>query len=264
MTEFQEVLKSVPLREMPWRVVAPDGIIDPYVVLVSEIMLQQTQVGRVVPKFEAFVKKFPDTASLAKAPLGDVLKMWSGLGYNRRAKFLHEAAQMIIKDYAGLFPQTVDELVKLPGVGKNTAGAIMAYAFNKPVPFIETNVRTVYIHHFFHDQKDIPDSTILEVLEKTIDTNHPREFYWSLMDYGTVLKKEHGNLSRKSTAYTKQSTFKGSKRQVRGQVLRELSARKMTLEELRTTIQDNRLLGVLEALQIEGLITKTKQHYSLG
>jgi A/G-specific adenine glycosylase len=249
---------------MPWRIVGVDGTIDPYAVMVSEIMLQQTQVGRVIPKFEAFMRQFPTVKALADAPLSQVLTLWSGLGYNRRAKFLHQAAQKIMQEYGGQLPMTVDALVTLPGIGKNTAGAILAYAYNQPVLFIETNVRTVYIHHFFHDQTDIPDAAVTGVLDMTLDRDHPREFYWSLMDYGTVLKKEYGNLSRKSQAYAKQSKFEGSKRQVRGQVLRNLATAQQTKAQLEEAITDKRLDEVLESLQIEGLITKEKDHYLLG
>lgn len=130
-------------RPMPWR-----EDTRPYYVLVSEIMLQQTQVERVIIKFEAFIQQFPDVVTLANAPLSAVLTAWSGLGYNRRAKFLHEAAKMVVREFGGEFPTTHSELVALPGVGTNTAGAILAYSFNIPVSFIETNVRTVYFYHF--------------------------------------------------------------------------------------------------------------------
>ena len=139
--DFQELIweKGRELyRDMPWR-----DDTRPYYVLVSELMLQQTQVDRVIPKFDAFITRFPDEAALAAASLADVLTLWSGLGYNRRAKYLHDAAKMIMAEFSGIFPTTYDELVKLPGVGPNTAGAIMTYAYNQPVVFIETNVRTV-------------------------------------------------------------------------------------------------------------------------
>lgn len=262
--DFIAALQSVPIREMPWRIIGSNDEIDPYMVLVSEIMLQQTQVSRVVPKFELFIKQYPDVASLAAAPLSEVLQLWSGLGYNRRAKFLHQASQMLVNDYTCHLPRTMSELIKLPGVGKNTAGAILAYAFNQPVLYIETNIRTVYIHHFFHDQQDVPDSAILAKLEETLDSKRPREFYWSLMDYGSWLKKEHGNASRKSRTYSKQSKFIGSKRQLRGRVLRELAVSSKTAEQLSFIIDDFRLPEVLEVLQIEGLITKKKQQYRLG
>lgn len=163
---------------MPWR-----SDTRPYYVLVSEVMLQQTQVDRVIPKFLEFIHKFPDAASLAETPLGEVLVLWSGLGYNRRAKYLHEAAKMVMTDFGGEFPTDVDGLIKLPGVGQNTAGAMMAYAHDQPVLFVETNVRTVYFHHFFEDGEKVTDGQIRALLEQTIDMQHPREFYWALMDY---------------------------------------------------------------------------------
>jgi A/G-specific adenine glycosylase len=145
VTDFQKTVWDfyrAHRRTMPWRVEPA-----PYFVLVSELMLQQTQVSRVQSKFISFIRKFPTIEALAAAPLADVLGAWSGLGYNRRAKFLWQAAQDI--QAKGSFPQTVDLLMQLPGIGANTAGAIAAYAFNRPVFFIETNIRTVFIHHFF-------------------------------------------------------------------------------------------------------------------
>lgn len=172
--EFQRLLaqKGEELyRSMPWR-----EDTRAYYVLVSELMLQQTQVPRVVPKFEAFIERFPNERALAAASLADVLRMWQGLGYNRRAKFLHEAGKMILEEFGGVFPESEADIMRLPGVGKNTAGAIRAYAFNMPSIFVETNVRTVYIHHFFADDFAVDDKQIIELLEATIDRNNPRQF----------------------------------------------------------------------------------------
>lgn len=264
MEEFYKALQRVSLRKMPWRDIQLNGVIDPYHVLVSEIMLQQTQVKRVTPKFQNFIKYFPDIQSLAKADLGTVLEQWSGLGYNRRAKFLHEAAKAIALDLKGQFPQTTKELMHLPGVGKNTAGAILVYSYNQPAFFVETNVRTVYIHHFFKHKHVVTDQEIVGMLEKTLDHQNPRDFYWRLMDYGTALKKKSGNLTQKSAGYTKQSRFAGSNRQIRGQVLKALTGQKMTHQQLAGVVQDDRLGTVLERLQTEGLVSKQKQYYSLG
>lgn len=264
MQSLEQSLHAIPLRDMPWRRIASDGTIDPYLILVSEIMLQQTQVQRVIPKYAAFIDRFPSVQTLARAPLSDVLQAWSGLGYNRRAKYLHQAAQTIVRHHDGVLPSTIDALVQLPGVGVNTAGAILAYAYNQPTIFIETNVRTVYIHHFFHDQASVTDKVIREKLEVTIDTVNPRQFYWRLMDYGTQLKQELGNLSRKSKTYGKQSRFDGSRRQIRGEVLKALTNASRTHRQLESMIIDERLNSVLEQLQVEGLITKKKQHYQLG
>jgi A/G-specific adenine glycosylase len=258
---------------LPWRILGGDGHIDPYHVMVSEIMLQQTQVGRVIPKYEQFLARFPDVQSLAAAPLADVLTMWSGLGYNRRAKFLWQAAQMIVSDYNGTFPKTAPELVKLPGIGINTAGAIVAYAFDRPVTFIETNVRAVFIHHFFADEADISDKQLLPLLQQIMDNivsdgivgRTPRTWHWALMDYGTHLKQTVGNMSRQSKTYAKQSTFKGSKRQVRGQILKILSETdKQDLSALRQSIADERLESVIEDLIREEFISLKDEHYHLG
>ena len=238
---------------MPWR-----RDTRPYFVLASEIMLQQTQVERVVPKFEAFVAAFPDEKTLARASLADVLKLWQGLGYNRRAKFLHEAAKMIVGEFGGEFPGTYDQLVRLPGVGKNTAGAILAYSFNQPAIFIETNIRTVYLHHFFPDGEIVDDKEITKLLETTIDREHPREWYWALMDYGSFLKRSGQGRLKQSKHYTKQSPLEGSVRQVRGQIVRLLTEREMTKMQLLRVLQgDERFEPALTGLMRDGLVTQS-------
>jgi A/G-specific adenine glycosylase len=247
-------------HELPWRRPEPDNSFDPYRILVSEFMLQQTQVSRVIPKFEAFVRQFPTIPTLAKSELGDVLRAWQGLGYNRRAKYLWQTAQAI--ESAGAFPEIEEQLIRLPGVGVNTAGAIRAYAFNLPALFVETNIRTVYIHHFTRDDEIISDDFIRDYLGRTIDQKRPREFYWALMDYGTFLKTQIQNTQR-SKHYAKQSRFTGSRRQVRGLVLRELSAGPASVEQLAERISDGRLGGVLGDLEAEGLIKKIGKRYRL-
>lgn len=255
-SEFQEIIwqKARELfRDMLWR-----QDTRPYYVLVSEIMLQQTQVDRVMPKFEAFIEAFPDVESLAAAPLAEVLKLWSGLGYNRRAKFLHEAARSIVHDFNGVFPDTQEALVSLPGVGVNTAGAILAYSFNKPAIFIETNVRTVYFHHFFEDATDVTDKELKELAANTIDTEHPREWYWAIMDYGSYLKRQGVGRNDKSRHYKKQSALKGSIREVRGQILKVLALGDIALKELQDTVQaDERFTPALEGLRSDGLVDET-------
>lgn len=219
-------------RDMPWRTDTR-----PYYILVSELMLQQTQVTRVIPKFNEFIARFPDEKALTKTSLADVLQLWQGLGYNRRAKFLHDAAAMIAHSYDGIFPNTQSELQKLPGVGKNTAGAIVAYAFNEPSLFVETNIRTVYIYHFFPDADTVSDAEIITKLEETIDREHPREFYWALMDYGAHLKSLGVKSSARSKHYIKQSPLEGSVRQVRGQIIAVLSrGRALTETELQKEV----------------------------
>jgi A/G-specific adenine glycosylase len=250
-------------HDLPWRQPEAADTFDPYKVMVSEIMLQQTQVGRVIPKYQAFLEKFPTIATLSQAELGEVLRAWQGLGYNRRAKFLRQAAQKVTNEYDGVMPNTETELIKLPGIGKNTAGAILAYAFNKPAIFIETNIRTVYIHHFFADTSGVDDKEILDIVAKTIDTQQPRIFYWALMDYGTYLKQTQGNLNKLSKTYTKQSKFHGSKRQIRGAVVRRLSTGPQSYEQLQEVVLDQRLNAVLADLLAEGLISKQNAIYTL-
>lgn len=248
-------------HDLPWRQPEPDGSFDSYKIMVSEIMLQQTQVPRVVPKYAEFLKRFPNVQSLAAAELGDVLRVWQGLGYNRRAKFLWQAAQKVTE--LGEFPAGQAELVKLPGIGSNTAGAILAYAHNEPAVFIETNIRTVYIYHFYGDRAEVDDQEIRELLDNTLDREQPREFYWALMDYGSHLKATVGNLNKVSKQYAKQSAFNGSRRQVRGAVLRALGGGPLTLVELRKMIPDKRIESVLQDLSAEGLIRTTRGTYSM-
>lgn len=264
---FREVVTSYYAahgrHDLPWRQPEADGTFDPYKILVSEIMLQQTQVNRVIPKFLQFTAQFPNVQALSAANLGDVLTVWSGLGYNRRAKFLWQAAQVVHQQYEGQMPASPQLLVKLPGIGINTAGAIMTYAYNKPEVFIETNVRTVIIHHFFADEQKISDARLAEVVVATLPSGGYREWYWALMDYGTHLKHSVGNLSTRSNVFAKQSKFDGSKRQIRGNVLKLLSKQEHTKAQLVKQIADERLPAVLTDLLQEGLIVQADTHYML-
>jgi len=245
-------------RDLPWR---KDR--DPYHILISEVMLQQTQVARVIPKYHEFLRRFPSVQALAGAELGDVLRAWNGLGYNRRAKFLHQAAKCIANEYSGSLPQEVSQLVKLPGIGVNTAGAVVAYAFNQPIAFLETNIRTVFIYHFFADKTAVADQEILHLVNQTVGPENPREWYWALMDYGSYLKQTTGNLNKLSKHYSKQSKFEGSKRQIRGHVLRLLGTQSLTYEQLIQQITDPRLQEVVDDLLREGLITRKGQALTL-
>lgn len=258
-----EYYESHGRHELPWRQADTNDTFDAYKIMVSEIMLQQTQVARVIPKYVAFLTRFPTIQALGEAQLGDVLRAWQGLGYNRRAKFLWQAAQKVVDDFGMVIPSTEVELVSLPGIGKNTAGAIRAYAFNQPAVFIETNIRTVYIHHFFADKQGIDDKELVPLIEQTLDADQPRIFYWALMDYGTHLKQVKGNLSKLSNSYAKQSKFHGSKRQIRGAVIRKLSNGNCTYSDLIDEIQDERLDEVLGALVAEGLIAESGKLYRL-
>lgn len=246
-------------RDMPWR-----QDTRPYYVLVSELMLQQTQVDRVVPKFEAFITRFPDEATLAAASLSEVLTLWSGLGYNRRAKYLHEAAKMIMGDCGGVFPATYAGLLKLPGVGPNTAGAIMAYAYNQPVVFIETNVRTVYFTHWFDGRAEVHDRELRAAVEATVDREQPREFYWALMDYGSWLKRQGGGRLTMSRHYKKQAPLKGSVREVRGQLVKRLALGDVPLAELVAAYDgDGRFEPALTGLLADGLVQQSGEQLHL-
>lgn len=205
---------------LPWRQTK-----NPYRILVSEVMLQQTQVDRVLPKYKLFVKKFPTVSVLAQAPLSEVLLVWSGLGYNRRAKMLHNAAKMVTSERGGVFPKTAPELEALPGVGPYTARAVAIFAFNKPEVCIETNIRTVFTHVYFPKKKIVSDKEILPLIEKTLARAlqrgiRPKDFYAALMDYGSYLKKNGVRVNSKSKHYAKQSKFEGSARQKRAAKLR--------------------------------------------
>ncbi len=242
-------------HELPWRQTD-----DPYKILVSELMLQQTQVARVIPKYEAFIKRFPSVSLLAESSLSEVLTFWQGLGYNRRAKFLWQLAQKIADSQTKEFPKTEEELLKLPGIGPYTASAILSFAYNMPTTIIETNVRTVFLYHFFPTQTEVPDSKLLPLIQKSLYIQNPRGWYWALMDYGAYLKKILPNPSRKSKHHTKQSTFKGSLRQVRGEIIKILiqEHETLTVPQLKQKIQNNKLHfeSALEQLLAEKLVIK--------
>jgi A/G-specific adenine glycosylase len=249
-------------RELPWRETE-----DPYHILVSEIMLQQTQVERVIGKYDAFVTAFPDFHALAQAPLQEILKVWQGLGYNRRAIALKKIAELVVTTYNGTLPSHPDELKKLPGIGSYTAAALATFAFHQPTVFIETNIRTVFIHFFFHDQDNIKDTEILPLVKRTLDTAHPRIWYYALMDYGAMLKQLHPNPNRRSAHYHKQTPFHGSNRELRGMILRTL-ARESTISERELVhaldMDSARVRGTLVQLQDEGFIRKSGNRYRIA
>lgn len=239
-------------RTLPWR-----ESVDPYRVLVSEIMLQQTQADRVTGKFAAFVARFPDVAALASARLDEVLTAWQGLGYNRRALTLKRAAEAIVERFGGAVPTGRKDLESLPGIGPYTAGAIMAFAFDTPELFIETNIRSVFIHHFFQDRTGIHDRELLPLVEATLDRSRPREWYNALMDYGVVLKRDHPNPSRKSAHHTRQSRFEGSNRQLRSALLRAILAESgLSADNLASRVTGDReqIALNLASMEKEGLI----------
>ena len=253
-------------RAFPWRETR-----DPYKILVSEIMLQQTQADRVVIKYNSFLKKWPTAKKLASAELRDVLAEWSGLGYNRRGKSLWLLAKAVVAEYNGNIPDTTEELEKLPGIGPYTARAIMAFAYDKSFPLIETNIRAVYIYEFFNNpNKDTPqkisDDTLFPLIEKTLDEKNPREWYYALMDYGAYLKKLKLSTNVRHASYTKQSKFKGSTREARGAVMRNLIESRMTLKKLQEKIKlpHDRIALAISAMEKEGIVVKNGTYYSIS
>jgi A/G-specific adenine glycosylase len=249
-------------RSLPWR----RGY-DPYHIFVSEVMLQQTPVDRVAPKFDPFIKAFPDFSALAAAPLHEVLALWQGLGYNRRALNLKRAAEMVVREYGGALPETPEALATLPGIGRATAASIAAFAFNRPEVFLETNIRTVLIHRFFGDKATVSDAELLPVAAAMLDKRNPRKWYSALMDYGTTLKKRHGNASRRSTAYKTQTRFEGSRRQKRGLVLKLLlGSASLTTERIAEELAIDRDLctGILADLVKEGIIAVSRGGYRIA
>jgi len=230
-------------------------------------MLQQTQTDRVLKKYEHFLSSFPSFESLAQASLKEVLAAWQGLGYNRRGLALQSIAQIIIREYAGNLPNNPTVLINFPGIGKATASSICAFAFNMPTLFIETNIRTVFIHFFFKDRGDIKDSEIMPLIEASVDFRNPREWYYALMDYGVMLKKSLPNPSRKSAHHTKQSKFEGSDRQIRGMILKILTSQShCTLDELCSLIprETERIQKALRELKDEKFIDCTKNLISIA
>lgn len=245
---------------------------DPYKILISEVMLQQTQVSRVIVKYKSFLTEFPTVEALAKAPLSAVIKEWVGLGYNRRAKYLKLCAEKVCSEYKGKFPKTLKELVALPGIGPATAGDILAFAYNIPVPVIETNIRSVFIHSFFPKDRPwgIHDRDILPLIKKTLPplpyVGHRgvREWYWALFDYGAYLKSTNiKNPNHRSKHYVKQSPFKGSNREKRSQILKLILEKPRTEKEIIETLGYEKEVVVknLEVMVKESLIQKKKNKF---
>lgn len=206
-------------RDLPWR-----NLDDPYAVLVSEVMLQQTQVVRVKGRWERFMRMFPTVDSLAAASASDVLSEWQGLGYNRRALALKRAAEECSKRFAGRLPETAEGLQALPGIGPATAAGVMAFAHDMPGVYLETNVRTVFIHELFPDRDKVPDKELAPLVASTCPASGARAWYYALLDFGAYLKSQVGNASRRSAHYSRQSAFEGSRRQKRAELVRVVLA----------------------------------------
>lgn len=261
--EFKKLVLNFYIKEgrhdLPWRKNKTA-----YKILVSEVMLQQTQVSRVREKYPLFLKTFPTTSALANAPLAHVLAIWQGMGYNRRALALHRLAKEIMVKHHGKIPRARADLELLPGIGPYTAGAIRAFAFNESEVFIETNIRRVFIHHFFSRALSVSDKEILPLVEMTLDTKNPREWYFALMDYGAHLPKIAKNPNKKSKHYVIQKKFEGSHRQLRGRVLKYLhTAGKCTLALCARTLEitPEKAQKILDEFVREGFIQKHGKKY---
>jgi A/G-specific adenine glycosylase len=230
-------------------------------------MLQQTQVPRVLIKYPEFIEAFPDFHQLNKATLAQVLAVWQGMGYNRRAKYLKLITQRVIREFAGNLPLDPQILQAFPGIGKATAASVVVFAANQPIAFIETNVRRVYLYHFFPKKQNVSDQKVLQLVEATLDRDNPREWYYALMDYGTTLSKTGPNPNRRSQHYTKQSPFTGSLRQVRGEILRILLASHgLTRNQLKKKITGNKVHfeKALEELERERMVERKRGKITLA
>lgn len=249
-------------RFFPWRETN-----DPYHILVSEIMLQQTQTDRVLKKYDHFIATFPSIMHLAKAAVASVITAWQGLGYNRRALGLHDTAQRIVLEYKGLVPEEPCILEQFKSIGPSTAASIVAFAYNKPTIFIETNIRTVFIHTFFKGKMGIVDAQLFPLIVQTIDKENPRQWYYALMDYGVMLKKLHKNPSRQSAHHSIQSKFEGSDRQVRGTILKLLTQVAIAPQSLffeHIARESDTIARILKDLEKEGFIEQNNNLYFLA
>lgn len=257
ITAVWEHYKSQGRHDLPWR-----HTTDPYRIVVSEVMLQQTQVTRVLPKYREFLRRFPSTKRLAEASLADVLGVWQGLGYNRRAKMLHQAAAVVREQYRGRWPQTEAELCRLPGVGVYTARAVLAFVYNQPTLLLETNIKTVLLVHCFPGEYEVTEAELYHTLSRVEDKACPREWYWALMDYGAWLKQTYPRVHRRVRGYRAQSPFRGSDREIRGAIIRWLHhGDTVTTAPLQQKLpfHHTRVKEQLAALQAEGLVIVNKQ-----
>jgi A/G-specific adenine glycosylase len=244
---------------MPWRKTH-----NPYRILVSEVMLQQTSVARVRDKYKGFIRAFPGVRSLADARTDDLLAAWKGLGYNRRALSLRAAAQILVSTHRGRVPRSLEELVALPGVGHATACAVLAYAYDVGLPFMETNIRRVFLHFYFPRADRVADAKILPLVEKTLDKGNPREWYYALMDYGAMLGKNAENANTRSVRYRRQKPFEGSFRQLRGAILAAmLTMKKANADQVAKAIgtPDERLGTAIDQLVAEGFLSRKGRLY---
>ncbi len=247
-------------RHLPWR-----NTTDPYAILISEIMLQQTQVDRVIAFYERWLKKWPTIKKLAKAPRVEVLQAWIGLGYNSRAKNLHETAKIVSEKFDGDVLRAIPRFKELPGIGPYTSAAVRIFSANEDIVTVDTNIRRIFIHEF--GLKDsISDKELWTLAEKCLPKGKSREWHNALMDYGaTLLTARKTGIKPKTT----QSKFDGSDRQVRARVLKVMLAdakKKFTLEELCKSagaIPKKRLRKIVDGMINGKLVVKSGSSFTL-
>jgi len=253
-------------RDMPWRKTK-----NPYKILVSEVMLQQTQVSRALPKYKEFLQAFPTPKALARASDKKLLYVWEGLGYWRRALFLKETATRIERTYKGRFPRDINVLEALPGIGPYTARALACFAFGNSEAFLDTNIRRIYLHFFFKNRKGISDQEILAIAKVAVWYRNPREWHYALFDYGAEVLKDK-KINRKSLHYHRQSPFAGSFRSFRTNAIRFLLAspqnkvsHKKLEDMLKKTLTKTSYTPaqVLGSLVKDKLVKKSSTHYFL-
>lgn len=239
-------------RTFPWRETH-----DTYRVLLSELMLQQTQTSRVQPKYLQFVEQWPSFENLAGAQLVEVLRLWRGLGYNRRALALVEIAKRS-EAYGWSLPDNEQLLRSLPMVGPSTAAAIQSFCYGRKVIYLETNIRRALIHQFFVKTEQVPDSLLRSVLQELIQlTDDSRSWYYALMDYGVLLRTLSVNPNKRSRHYVKQGKFEQSNRQLRGLLLIALTEQGPTTKTAlcrSLPFEPERVEQCLHSLVLEGFI----------
>lgn len=251
-------------RDLPWR-----DTHDPYAILLSEVMLQQTQVSRVMGRWEQWLETFPTIADLASAPLPPVLELWQGMGYNRRALNLKRCAEEVVAMHDGVVPSDKKALLALPGIGPSTSAGVRIFAFRQPDMYLETNVRAVFIHELFPGRESVADKELVSLVEATCPQDaRVRAWYYALLDYGAHLKKTMPNPARRSKHYTRQSKFEGSHRQKRAYLLRRVIDDALSTEDLaRDLAQSERASGrqepsveevraILDELEREGFVMR--------
>jgi len=259
ITQFQSNVLSfykTHRRDLPWRKTT-----DPYKILISELMLQQTQVSRVIKYYEKWIKRWPTIDSLVHASRRDVLKAWMGLGYNTRGINLHRAAQKIVNDYDGDMLEAMKNHEEIPGVGKYTSRAVQIFATNVNLVTVDTNIRRIFIHEF-HLFEDVSDRELWLLAERCLPKGLSRVWHNALMDYGALfLTAQKTRVKSK----TKQSRFEGSDRQIRAQILRQLLERSLSLSDLQKIleVEQNRLQQILGKMVQGNLIAAKNKRFQV-